>query len=81
MNVSMLTELAEEAEFQAGVAAEYVGWLSAIAKAIALNARHSGGRDISALTDLVKFLDDSGRGAIDTAAEHFAKIAKSCSVQ
>ncbi|WP_443696175.1 hypothetical protein [Pseudomonas sp.] len=70
-------QLAEEAEFQLTIAHEQLQWFGAIARAIARDAENHGGRDIRILSDLAKYLDDTGLAGIETAIDQFKKIAAS----
>ncbi|MFC6335515.1 hypothetical protein GIR22_08470 [Pseudomonas sp. CCM 7891] len=70
-----IKELVEEAEFQMLAHADICSWVAAVARAIARDAESGGGRDVPALTDLVKYFDDSGRATLDDAFEQFKKIA------
>ena len=79
MNTSIhsVSRLAEEAEFQLTIAHEQLQWFGAIARAIARDAENHGGRDIRILSDLAKYLDDTGLAGIETAIDQFKKIAAS----
>ena len=66
-----IKELVEEAEFQMLAHADICSWVAAIAR----DVESGGGRDVPALTDLVKYFDDSGRATLDDAFEQFKKIA------
>ena len=70
-----INELVEEAEFRILAHIEICNWVAAIARAIARDVESGGGRDVPALTDLVKYFDDSGRATLDDALEQFKKIA------
>ncbi len=73
--VEQIKDLVEEAEFQILAHADICNWVAAIARAIARDAESGGGRDVPALTDLVKYFDDSGGATLDAAFEQFKKIA------
>lgn len=70
-----IKELADEAEFQVLATIDICNWVAAIARAIARDVETGGGADVPALTDLVKYFDDSGGATLDTAFEQFKKIA------
>ncbi|MFJ2713025.1 hypothetical protein ACIOZM_19325 [Pseudomonas sp. NPDC087346] len=63
--------LADEAEFQLIVARENLQWLSALARAIARDAKDADGRDVERLIGLVSYLDDTGFSGIDDAIDQF----------
>jgi hypothetical protein len=63
--------LADEAEFQLIVARENLQWVSALARAIARDAKDADGRDVERLIGLVSYLDDTGFSGIDDAIDQF----------
>ncbi|TKJ77777.1 hypothetical protein PkoCFBP13504_22920 [Pseudomonas koreensis] len=66
-----IKDLADEAEFQLIVARENLQWLSALARAIARDAKDADGRDVEHLIGLVSYLDDTGFSGIDDAIAQF----------
>lgn len=67
--------LAEDAEFQVMATIDVCNWVAAIARAIARDVESGQGADVSVLTDLAKYFDDSGATSLEAAFDHFRKIA------
>lgn len=72
---STYRELAEEAEFQLEAAKNHLEWMTAIARAIARDIAYGGG-DIKVLSELAKYLDDTGITSVDSAISNFKQLAK-----
>ncbi|MGA9219674.1 MAG: hypothetical protein WBZ57_00620 [Pseudomonas graminis] len=68
---STYRELAEEAEFQLEAAKNHLEWMTAIARAIAF-----GGGDVKVLSELAKYLDDTGITSVDSAISNFKQLAE-----
>ncbi|MEA5670460.1 hypothetical protein VA602_03800 [Pseudomonas sp. MH2] len=71
-----VADVADCAEFQLLVAKGYLEWTAAIARAIHISHVHDCGRGAEALTELIKYLDDSNFGGIDAEIERFQQIQK-----
>ena len=67
-----VAEVAEEACFQLGVARDYINWIGAVARAMALNATH--GQDNFELVGLCQFLTDTSLPGIESSISEFAAM-------
>ncbi|MFV3286159.1 hypothetical protein ACNFCI_19220 [Pseudomonas sp. NY15356] len=77
MNASVtIADVAAEAEFQLLIAKDYQVWLCALARAIHISHAHDGGRHAEDLADLVKYLDDTNFGGIESSIEQFQQVHK-----
>lgn len=74
-NAEQIKDLIEEAEFQILAHIDICNWVAAIARAIARDVDTGGGADVPALTDLVKYFDDSGSATLEAAFDQIKKIA------
>lgn len=72
---STYRELAEEAEFQLEAAKNHLEWMTAIARAIARDIAFGGG-DVKVLSELAKYLDDTGITSVDSAISNFKQLAE-----
>ncbi|WP_341522186.1 hypothetical protein AABC73_01695 [Pseudomonas sp. G.S.17] len=68
-SVKPLAEVAEEASFQLGVARDYLNWIGAVARAMALNTTH--GNDNFELVTLCQFLSDTALPGIESSIGEF----------
>lgn len=66
-----IEDLSNEAEFQLIVARENLQWLCALGRAVALDMKHSKGRDTERLLGLISYLDDTNFSGIDDAIDRF----------
>lgn len=64
-----IPDLAEEASFQLGVARDYLNWIGAVARAMALNTTH--GKDNFELVTLCQFLSDTALPGIENSIDEF----------
>ncbi|WP_229635539.1 Cro/CI family transcriptional regulator [Pseudomonas syringae] len=64
-----IPDLAEEASFQLGVARDYLNWIGAVARAMALNTTH--GKDNFELVTLCQFLSDTALPGIESSIGEF----------